>query len=449
MPQGLFVLVVVMLGIAIGQLYAGSTTLVTINPQKSFQTISGWEVTADLADNPAAPEWARYRDALMDHAAFDIGINRVRLEVRSGAETRSDVITKFMKGEMSFDRWKRFRYVTENDNDDPFVINPAGFNFEELDWHVRTTVLPMQKRLAARGEKLIINLCYVSFVKGQHIHMDAEEYGEFVLATYQHLDETFGFVPDIWEVVLEPDLKENGWTGKTMGEAMAAAARRLKEAGYTPSFAAPSVTDMANTVRYAQDILSVPDGAKYWSELTYHRYRHASSRTLDLIAVFAEHNNLQTGMLEWWFGNADHKILQEDLVVGNNSAWQGRALIGLMKPRGPDEDGSTLTYQDEIRFTRLYFNAFRTGAVRLDATTSDPRNVKPVAFRNADSRLAVVLDVTAPSKVDVRNFPAGEYQLDYEFVDRRHMSPATIVLDRPGSITVNMSGPGVVSIVAQ
>ena len=437
----------VIVGVAIGQLLASTDTLVTINPQKSFQTISGWEVTADLAENPANPEWSAYRETLMDKAVFDIGINRIRLEVRSGAETRSDVITRFIRGEMSFDRWKGMRYDAENDNDDPFTINAAGFNFEELDWHVRTTVLPMMERLRQRGERLMVNLCFVSFGDGKQLHTDPEEYAEFVLATYQHLDQTFGFVPDIWEVMLEPDLDKNDWTGVAMGQAMAAAGRRLAEAGYQPAFAAPSVTDMANTLSYAQDILSVPGATDYWRELTYHRYRHASPRTLDLIAVFAEHNNLQTGMLEWWFGNADHKVLMEDLVVGNNSAWQGRALIGLMRPGSKAETGETLQYQDEIRFNRLFFNAIRAGAVRIDALSADMRHVRPVAFRDTEGGIVVVMDVASPSRIGLRTMPQGSYTVTYEFEDGGKRDSETVFLGHPGVLDITMPSAGVVSVV--
>ena len=45
----------------------------------------------------------------------------------------------------------------------PSVANPAGFQFSRIDYQVENILLPLQRRLAARGERLFINLCYVDF----------------------------------------------------------------------------------------------------------------------------------------------------------------------------------------------------------------------------------------------------------------------------------------------
>jgi len=66
-------------------------TIITVDPAARYQTISGWEcVTFASQDDPAFP---LFKDALFVRVINEAGINRVRLEVRSGAENRSDILT--------------------------------------------------------------------------------------------------------------------------------------------------------------------------------------------------------------------------------------------------------------------------------------------------------------------------------------------------------------------
>ena len=422
---------------------------VTLDPAHRFQTIAGWEATADLPDHPGAPEWDGYIDALLDRAVSDVGITRIRLEVRSGAETRSDDPDRFMTGKIGYDQWKTLRYKAENDNDDPFDLDPSGFNFAELDWHVRHTVLPLRERIEARGGRLVVNLCYVAFRSGRFFQMEPEEYAEFVLATYRHLDETFGFTPDLWEVMLEPDLKERSWTGHDMGLAMAATAKRLREAGYTPAFVAPSVTNMANTLPYAREILAVPGARDAWRELSYHRYRGTSPQTLKTIADFARANGLDTAMLELWFGRAGPRVLYEDLAIGNNVAWQGRVVQGLLS----FEDGR-LDYAPEVRFTRLYFTAIRPGAVRIGAASDALGRVAPVAFVNPGGGTAVVLlldrTTRAGDEVTLRGLPPGRYALRWATTTDSLDTPRELTAGADGGLVLTLpGGAGVLSLVAE
>jgi len=100
----------------------------------------------------------------------DAGINRLRLEIRSGAENSSDT-------------W-------------------SGFHFSEMDDAIERIVNPLRAVIEADGEKLYVNVNYVAFtgqIKGAgYIHDDPDEYAEFILATYLHLQDKYGWVPDSW-----------------------------------------------------------------------------------------------------------------------------------------------------------------------------------------------------------------------------------------------------------
>ena len=419
---------------------------ITLDATQRFQTISGWEATADLPDQPTAPHWAPYREEQLDSIVEEIGINRIRLEVRSGAESDRGYISRFIAGKMPFEEWKQHYYEVVNDNDDPNVINWDGFDFAELDWHIENTVLPIRKRLEDRGETLIINLCFVSFDDQPTSQRDPEEYAEFVLATYMHVDQKYGFTPDLWEVILEPDLMPNGWTGLEVGRAMEAASRRLRENGYEPAFVAPSVTDVRNAVPYVEAIASVPGAMTDFVELSYHRYRGSSPRRLGQIADLATKYGLRTSMLEWWFGKGTHEVLHEDLTIGQNSSWQGRVESGLHDTKGwPDKP---LRPKPEVRYNLQYFRDVRNGAVRIGAS-SDRRGFDPIAFVNPDGRHVVIVKAGTGGPVAVSGLPAGSYRVSYAVESGSVMLPDPLVIGERDQLQTVMPSAGVLTIAAE
>jgi hypothetical protein len=96
-----------------------------------------------------------------------------------------------------------------------------------MDSTIDRLVTPLRDLLAAKGEKLVVNVNYVAFTgqiaNGVYLHDDPAEYAEFVLATYLHLKNKYGWTPGLWEVLLEPD-NVSQWNGKLLGQALAAAA---------------------------------------------------------------------------------------------------------------------------------------------------------------------------------------------------------------------------------
>jgi hypothetical protein len=351
-------------------------------------------------------------------------------------------------GEISASDWRPLRYATVNDNDDPRTINPAGFDFSELDHAVVTGVLPIKARLDARGESLFLNVCYVAFIAqittGDYLHHAADEYAEFVLATYLHLRDRFGLVPDAWEVLLEPD-NDTGWTGEMMGRAIVAAAARLREHGFTPSFIAPSVSRMRNAPRYIDGIGRVPGAMDVVTELSYHRYGLRTTRPLDGIAARAVRFNKPTAMLELWFGQGTHEVLYEDLTRAGNVAWQGSALPGLVAEGEAGTDGPFHLRYDLPRL-RQYFRYVRAGAVRIGAETSAAGWFDPVAFRNPDGLQVVVVKARAAGTMIVQGLAAGRYQVSSTGADGVPTPPAWRDVGANEPLTFSMPAASVMTI---
>jgi hypothetical protein len=430
---------------------------ITLDPGTRRQTMTGWEAHAQSGqENPAFPV---YKDRLFDLAVGDLGINRLRLEIWSGAENTRDWWSEMRAGRIDATTWRCFRFSTVNDNDDPLSTNPNGFQFQQLDHKVENVVLPIKARLEARGERLYLNVNYVGFTRQicdglDYTHDDSpEEYAEFALATLQHLRTKYGLVPDAWEMILEPD-NTAFWRGRTIGEALVATAARFRADGFQPAFIAPSTTNMGNAVSYFDAMALVPGALQSLSDLSYHRYSGVSTGNLQAIANRAAQHGLRTAMLEHI--GSGHEDLHQDLKVGANSAWQQFTLafpesdngaqyylIDLSNPANPQ-----IKLARRTRFLRQYFRYIRLGAVRIGATTTDDA-FDPLAFVNPDGKLVVVVKAGEGGAFSVLGFPAGTYGVQYTTSDESDAPASDVTVGAGGALTTQIPESGVLTVFAK
>jgi hypothetical protein len=395
---------------------------ILVRPSVRFQTITGWE--AHPQSGFESPDFHLYKDSLFALAVNDLGINRLRLEIKSGAENTVDYYGQWRRGLISDSTWRCVRFATVNDNSDPNVINWNGFKFAALDTIVKKVIIPMRQRLAARGERLFINLEYVAFTSqicpGRQYHHDdsPQEYAEFILATSLYLRSKYGLIPDAWEVILEPD-NTTFWRGPQIGRAIVATAAKLTANAFTPRFIAPSTARVYNTIPYFDQMLTQVPGAKpYLRELSYHRYSSTTAAELQTIGARATQNGIRAGMLEKIKGT--HHELHADLKYAKVTSWQQFALAFNANDGGDqyyridrtDPLRPKLAIGSRTKYLRQYFRFVRNGAVRIDATTSNAL-IDPVAFINANGKYVVVLKsaVSAPVSFGIQALPAGTYGL--------------------------------------
>ncbi len=216
---------------------------ITINSSLQYQTMTGWEALAEIGQSECDPRaYQSYKNGVLDRAANELGINRIRIALRNGYENPVDYFSNFLAGQLTFNQWKVFWFQVVNDNSDPFVMNPAGFNWGYLDYTIDELVVPLKQRLAARGEGFWLNLEYVGANSGD-LHRDSpDEYAELALAAFQHLQQRYGWVPNSLEIVNEPNL--GTWNGTQVGQALVAAKARLNAAGFFPQFVGPTVSQV-------------------------------------------------------------------------------------------------------------------------------------------------------------------------------------------------------------
>ena len=431
---------------------------IKINREQKFQIVSGWEATAQAGES-YSKAFENYREKLFDAAVNDLGINRLRLEIRCGAENPQDFFTAFDAGKINEEQWRSHYYEIINDNDDPFVINAKGFNFSELDSTIEKIVLPIRKRLAARGESLYINLTYIDFPDWRGAsdirhNQNPEEYAEFMLAVFQHMKSKYGFAPDAVEVILEPD-NRTGWSGEDIGKAVVAAAKRLQAHNFKPEFIAPGTTNAANAPVFIDEIAKVPDAMRYVAEFSYHRYCCASEEVLQRITERAEKYGKRTAMLEWI--GADYETLHEDLKIGKNSAWQQYTLAFNNQPDNgaqyflvDDKDAKNPSVEtgSRTRFFRQYFRYVRRNAQRVGAETNN-QNFDPLAFINSNGNFAVIVKADAPGSVVVKNLPDGKYGVSYATDKQTNDNASEVAIKAGETLTASIPSVGVLTVFAK
>ncbi|MEP7343698.1 MAG: hypothetical protein ABI877_00465 [Gemmatimonadaceae bacterium] len=399
----------------------GSRARIELFPGRTFQRMEGWEAhhqSGEIDCNPV--NFARYQEELFDRAVDELGLNRLRLEVRSGMEApdlRDPGGNEPQSTDVPFGTpW----FTPVNDNDDPSVADLAGFQFGWFDYNIESSVLPLRERLAKRGERLYLNLTYVDFGRLTPFEQlqNPEEYAELIAVTFDHMQRRFGFVPDAVEALLEPD--NTSWTPEQVAQGIVAAGDRLRAAGFRPDFIAPSTTNLAEAVRSYDRMRTVPRIGEYLKVLSYHRYSGISRAALHQLTLRARRDGLRLAMLEHTVGNADE--LHDDLTLGQVGAWERFALAHCGRAANPDATGvyyqiqlqrgeaPKVIFTNSARLLRHYFAFVRQGAVRIAAGTTQP-DVSPVAFRNTNGALVVILRTRRGGEFSVGGLPEGRYTL--------------------------------------
>lgn len=430
---------------------------IVIDPLIRYQSMRGWEATAQAAQDYSAA-WNNYKNALLDLAVNDLGLNRLRVEIKSGTENPIDYYAQWRSGQISESEYNSHRYESINDNSDPNSINVAGFKWSALDAEIDQIALPMRERLRTRGETLWINVNYVDFGSSTFEHKNSPaEYAEFVLATYLHMRSRYGFVPDSWEVILEPDTSTAAWTASQVAQAIKAAGDRLLAAGFTPNFVAASNTNTENAPVYIDQIAQTPGAMEYVSEFSYHRYCCATPNALMGIANRAVQYAKRTGMLEWI--GADYNTLHEDIKSARNSSWQQFTLAGPMS-WGPDTGGRyyliddtnvnspIITMGSRTKLLRQYFKFIRRGALRIDARAGST-NFDPLAFINTNGKHVVVVKAAAGGSFVVKGLPTGTYGIKYSTASQYNIDLADVTILSGQSVAANIPAAGVVTVYAK
>lgn len=428
----------------------------TIDTAERHQMITGWEVTAraweyDKVNDRFDGSLAKQRDQIASLLVDGAGIDRIRLEIKSGSENPIDYWALFEAGRLSYQQYRRHFYEKINDNADPAKLDPAGIHFSDLDWHVENIVLPAKKKIEARGRRFHLNLAYVDFrwteAKGTMSHANnPAEYAELIAATFAHLKSKFGLIPDSLEIIIEPDNSDD-WDGTAIGKAIVAATTRLDADGFpNVEIIAPSTAKAKRALSYYADIRRVPGADLRMSTLSYHRYEGApGASTLQSIRSAAQSARKTTAMLEYVDGGLDD--LLADLGRGNASAWQQYGIATKQTPDKPNRPGwlivakenenqsASLSLTTTARKLALLFNAVDRGSIRIGTKGNDAR-LPAVGFITPAQKLVVVVHAQTNATLRINGLRKGRYRVTQVGIDRSDPVPRDMIVDRSLSLQV-------------
>lgn len=432
---------------------------ITVTTGTTYQTMTGWEGTAQIGwgdidgANDIRHNWRTWRDPMVTNL-LDLGINRIRVEVRSGIENSTDYFQQFLDGQVTAATYSSNRYTRVNDNADANSRNDAGFAWASLDYQMRGIAIPLKNELAKRGETLHLNICFVDFdnaAQSLEYKSSPTEYGELVLATYDHLNSVFGWTPDTWEVILEPDAGSASWSAQQTADCIVDARSRLLTGGYTPSFIAPSCTNAGNVAARVDTMESTTNAMTSLSEISYHLYSGATTANRNAIRTEANNNSKKTSMLE--LIGASRDTLHEDLVEANASAWQQFTFAYLDVV---SDDGAqyfrvtfnlytpTISWGSRSRYLRQYFKYIRKNAIRVEASSGNG-NLKPTSFKNINDRYVVILNASAAvTDFTVGGLPDGCYGIEYSTGSTPVANADQCITT--GNITTTIPAAGVMAI---
>ena len=206
---------------------------------------------------------------------------------------------------------------------------------------------------------------------------------------------------------------------------------------------------MSTAITYLDGLVQIPRVPEYLTDFSYHRYSGVSPAALRAIGDRASQYGIRTGMLEHI--GSGYEDLHEDLLVGRNSSWEQFALgfctsddgaqyytINQSNPAAP-----VVAEASGTRFLKQYFRHVRLNAVRIGAASGDDR-FSPIAFRNTDGKVVVIIKATTGGSLQVRGLPTGTYGMYYAINSGSGVSPDGVV-SAEGALTVTVPARGVVT----
>ncbi|MBK8274199.1 MAG: hypothetical protein IPK89_15570 [Sphingomonadales bacterium] len=427
------------------------TSRISIDGTRAGQTLSGWEVTArfwefDKANDRYDASWLTSRDTIIQRLIDDAGITRVRVQVRSGTENPVDYWSQFVAGQIGYNADRSHYYEKINDNTDPAVANPAGFQWSAFDYYIQNFVLPMKSQLAARNKTLFVNLCFVDFNTTQFkgtlsLSGSPNEYAELMTMAAMRLRDRFGINVDALEIILEPD-NGDGWNGAAVGRAIVAAKSRLAAAGINPKIIAPSTSAAGSTTGFLDGIATISGASSAINTVSYHRYDGAAAdQALATIRQRASALGADTAMLE--YDQATIQNFFKDMAFGGATAWQAYAAAqkgeaaaasgyGAVLWQSP---GGTLALTNQFSQIGLIQRNVVPGA-RAHAVTSQLGSDLSLDFRNPDG--SEVIAVYSPGGSTIEISGAGHTAFSATFAGPNGAAYTTS--------TVNANGSGLIIV---
>lgn len=358
---------------------------VTLQPQVRFQTLLGW-------GGPAGLFWLPERlvDEIIEESVNGLGLTRLRFE--PPRREWEDVF---------------------NDDGDPYHIHWASFKTARTDAFVAKVLLPFKRRVEANGEPFSLYVSPSFFDGGSSgsvpawlLHSPAE-YAEWATAMLLHLRNKHGIVADYYCICNEAG-NNNPFTPQAVSPMIKVLGPSLKALGFPTRIQFPECVNANTSWNYIRAVQKDEEMWDFVGLVSYHLYGNNSERPN--IRDFAWRKGLPTGQTEFMGLTIQH--LYEDFTEGGVSFWEFYALNDFLRL---NPSRTWFAHAPAFWEFRQVIRYVRPGAVRIEATSSDP-SLRCLAFVKGGATTVVLLNTSPPAqarRVRLRGLPPGTYGLSW------------------------------------
>jgi hypothetical protein len=444
---------------------AAQTSNITVNPAVTFEEWKYWmaliSAPVGFGGTPAeASNWPEFKPLFLNQLVNQLGINTIQLTEPSGdIENFQDCWTNAIAIHSSQEDWAACRYSPVNDDANPNHFNcadatlvncPTSFALSYFDYTMNQYIAGdggMRAMVQANGEAFHLILQWIHWPTASgYLDQSAAEVGEQILAVFLHSQDKFGFVPDIVDMMVEPDNHADAsvpaqdknaggvWDFVNLGSAAVAVKERLNAAGFHPEIWCCSVTSTAHAVAwYAGAKASAGAGAI--NGFTTHWYDQSNAHWG---AIDAQANADRVPVIMTEFDAAGlsdlyHMIGQGNITgferyqaavvsdVDNSSAY---FMISGTNPYASHYLGQVAGADSPTWFMPQYMHYIREGDTR-EQTSSDSGCATPLAFRSAtgSDKIPVRITCTGTQTLNVKGAGAGTYGCTYTYSNAVLLQP--------------------------
>ncbi len=244
--------------------------LIQVDNATTYQTVDGFGGTTLSLVYPDGDHLGAFRGPAIKAAFGDVGISLGLLSTGI-VETPAAATDPF--GQRA------------NDNSDPLVLDPAGFNFQDIDI-MREKILVPAAAYGFNDATLgpLLNLLgpvsWLQPIRSGDYSRYLDEAAENVLALMLHWRDAYGTAPTLLALFNEPTSGNKELQSSSVQEMVDLVARigaRLRAAGFAEvKFLVPNEETIARSFEVAQAILADPAARPYVGAIGFHAYPYGS-----------------------------------------------------------------------------------------------------------------------------------------------------------------------------
>ncbi|MBK9241968.1 MAG: hypothetical protein IPL75_17370 [Acidobacteria bacterium] len=414
--------------------------VITVDRSDRHQTILGWGAdqspTGEQMSTMLDPYPVKLFDQLYDDAVDVFGFNSLRILSHHHPPDRL---------------WEPV-----NDNADPLVADPAGFNFAWLDLVAQRDLLPLKRRVEANGERFHIYLSMGNFGPNgtpAWLQNSPAEWAEYLFTAVKYLKEQHAIDVASVAVINEPQFAASTYANAAfIAPIVKALGERMTQAGYATRIQFPEAFDPR--MAWQLQIAPLRNDNDFWRHvgmITYHKYGVDDPYRASILEL-AQARGIPVGQTEQDGLLATVQGLYDDLVIGGVSRWGASFTMvgfGAEPDRSAlysvDADGHSFTRHERFWSFRQIMKYVRPGAVRIGAS-SNTASVRALAFERQNQTTAVLISGSVPTTAEIYGLAPGLYGVSRSVYqsESQEMAPRTVASGQ--ALTVELPANTVLTV---